>query len=583
MSIPLRLLFLFCCFSLSLLAQKRDNVWLFGSVGNTSETDDFGISSLCFDSSPPDTLNIPESSMSLIEFTNASICDTSGQLLFYTNGIFIANSQHDTLENGAGLNPGPFSEGNVGYPVIQGAVIVPHPGLEDYYYILHCNLVLTNTLGLYSHKLYYTLVNIQGNGDRGVVDAKNVPLIIDTLNVGHLTVCQHANGRDWWLLTRQYNSNAYYRVLIDTAGCHLDGIQVIGDSIPDAAGGQAIFSPDGSQYVSFDMVRQPDDFYVSIFDFDRCTGLLSQPDIFSFQDSVAFAGGAAISPNSRYLYLPACYHLYQYDLWADNVQHSRQVVAEYDGFEDILLPTLFFMAQLAPDGKIYISSTNGTKFLHVIEQPDEAGLACGVQQHSFELATYNGFSVPNFPNYRLGPQEAPCAVAPVAAYTYEVSGLSVAFSDASGGSPDAWAWSFGDPAVAGTPADSSYEALPVHTYAAPGQYEVCLRVSNEVGSDIHCEWVSVTLLSGDEAPLGSVQLLLFPNPASRSLNLLVPASVETPLLFQLYDLSGRLVLEAQLRTNEAIIDISLLDGGLYFYEINAAGDSLIRGKVMIVL
>ncbi len=90
---------------------------------------------------------------------------------------------------------------------------------------------------------------------------------------------------------------------------------------------------------------------------------------------------------------------------------------------------------------------------------------------------------------------------------------------------------------------------------------------------------------GIENTFGSEQeegIIVFPNPASRSLNLLVPASVETPLLFQLYDLSGRLVLEAQLRTNEAIIDISLLDGGLYFYEINAAGDSLIRGKVMIV-
>src|SRR5512138_1355794 len=39
--------------------------------------------------------------------TNASICDSSGQLLFYTNGVYVANKNHDTLLNGSGLNPGP--------------------------------------------------------------------------------------------------------------------------------------------------------------------------------------------------------------------------------------------------------------------------------------------------------------------------------------------------------------------------------------------------------------------------------------------------------------------------------------------
>ncbi|HMQ50231.1 MAG TPA: T9SS type A sorting domain-containing protein [Saprospiraceae bacterium] len=75
---------------------------------------------------------------------------------------------------------------------------------------------------------------------------------------------------------------------------------------------------------------------------------------------------------------------------------------------------------------------------------------------------------------------------------------------------------------------------------------------------------------------------LFPNPASRSLNLLAPASAEMPLSFQLYDLSGRSVLEAGINVKEAVLDISLLESGLYFYEIRANGESLSRGKVMIV-
>ncbi len=48
-------------------------------------------------------------------------------------------------------------------------------------------------------------------------------------------------------------------------------------------------------------------------------------------------------------------------------------------------------------------------YLHVINHPDLPGEACDVQQHSIELPTYNLFSLPNFPNYRLGPLAgSPC-------------------------------------------------------------------------------------------------------------------------------------------------------------------------------
>ncbi|MFT6707842.1 MAG: hypothetical protein ACJATF_002698 [Flavobacteriales bacterium] len=39
---------------------------------------------------------------------------------------------------------------------------------------------------------------------------------------------------------------------------------------------------------------------------------------------------------------------------------------------------------------------------HVINQPDEPGLACDFRQHSFELPFTNFRAIPYFPNYRLG-------------------------------------------------------------------------------------------------------------------------------------------------------------------------------------
>lgn len=35
---------------------------------------------------------------------DASICDSAGNLLFYTNGLAVMNAQHDTMVNGDSLN-----------------------------------------------------------------------------------------------------------------------------------------------------------------------------------------------------------------------------------------------------------------------------------------------------------------------------------------------------------------------------------------------------------------------------------------------------------------------------------------------
>lgn len=64
--------------------------------------------------------------------------------------------------------------------------------------------------------------------------------------------------------------------------------------------------------------------------------------------------------------------------------------------------------QLAPDNRIYINPTGGSKFLHVIEYPDLKGLRCIVQQHAVKLPTPTG-SIPLLTNVRLGAIEgSPC-------------------------------------------------------------------------------------------------------------------------------------------------------------------------------
>lgn len=56
---------------------------------------------------------------------------------------------------------------------------------------------------------------------------------------------------------------------------------------------------------------------------------------------------------------------------------------------------------LAPDGKIYMTCTNGNDELHVIHNPDAEGQACEFQQHGLSIPTYHAFMAPNFLHYRL--------------------------------------------------------------------------------------------------------------------------------------------------------------------------------------
>ncbi len=83
--------------------------------------------------------------------------------------------------------------------------------------------------------------------------------------------------------------------------------------------------------------------------------------------------------------------------------------------------TVFSNLYRAANGKIYITTGNGTDYLHVINFPDSLGMACDVQQHSLFLNSYNFRTVPNHPNYYLGPLiGSPCdTLAHVGLQTHE--------------------------------------------------------------------------------------------------------------------------------------------------------------------
>lgn len=76
-------------------------------------------------------------------------------------------------------------------------------------------------------------------------------------------------------------------------------------------------------------------------------------------------------------------------------------------------------------------------------------------------------------------------VQPSGDYTFQANNFIVSFSANATGNPSSFHWTFGD----GT--TSSLEN-PVKVYAGAGQYEVCLVVANDCGSDTTCNMVTVS-------------------------------------------------------------------------------------------
>jgi hypothetical protein len=393
---------------------KRDYIWQMGySNGTNTGGINYGITKLDF--------NIQSFTQTRLVFdaeynmTSAMICDSSGQLLLSTNGKYLYNSNNQKITAANLSCTTQILNDQPGYNTPQGALILPQPEHPNTYYIFHNCLAEpyahNNTTVWYNNELVYHTVEIGSANPQGAVTSFRQPLIPnDSLDLGKITACRHANGRDWWIIIWRGHGTqvSYGRILLDQQGVHFLGWEPFESFIDGRGGWQCVFSPDGSKYVRQSVINFSSAYLynsVSIYDFDRCSGYLNN-QIRQTAQVTSSGGGVSISPNSRYLYANEGKYIYQYDLHAPNIFASKDTVAVYDNFRDTITtlgyPTRFNLAQLAPDGKIYLSSTNAVRYLHVIENPDIGGAGCNVRQHGIRLLTINAFSIPNYPNFRLG-------------------------------------------------------------------------------------------------------------------------------------------------------------------------------------
>lgn len=351
-------------------AQRQGNIWYFGIQAG-----------LDLNGSSPAALLDGQTYTPLPNLWNegtSSICDSTGMLLFYSNGEKIWNRQQLVMPNGDGLMGHASST--------HAALIVPRPGSDRYFHVFTTDGFEND----FVNGLRYTVVDIcLDNGSGGVVLSEKNVLLAHSM-AERLAAVRHANGTDYWILAHGLNTNGFraYRLsttgIVDTVASNIGPTDVLG------GGGQMVFSPDGTQlaYAYASTLGS-----LNLFDFDNATGVVSNARTHQNQiDDQSY--GVGFSPDGTKLYVTTINwgKVFQYDLslgpWAAVIAGRTLLAAENpDSWRDV---------KLGPDGKVYISRTQ-RYHLARIEQPNVAGVSCqyvdeavylGGRQASFGLPSH---------------------------------------------------------------------------------------------------------------------------------------------------------------------------------------------------
>ncbi len=390
-----------CSFS-CIYCQSFDKNWLLGYGINYSGVPSGGLSLLVFNQQNYDTLFLVQNTKLdlLYLYDYSCISDRKGRFAFHTNGTKVLNNDCELIENGDYINYNDIWIGDY-YPLMNGTLFLPDPANVSNYYLLHKQIVYDDSFYLFVNKLLYSYIDGSFNNNKGKVTIKNKVIVADTINQSQLVACRHANGRDWWIPIRHGNKAMYYMTLLDSSGIDVHHEQEIGLKGPGAIlsyNGNAVFNKNGSKYACC-LVGDS----IQVFDFDRCTGMLSNPIYLIPPDSLDTTVSVCFSPSGRYLYFNDLYRVWQYDLYASNIQQSGELVAVWDSFmyKDNF-PVVFGQSRLAPDNRIYFSSFGASIYLHRINYPDKPSKECGFEFRQVVLSHWHSGIIPYFPNYELG-------------------------------------------------------------------------------------------------------------------------------------------------------------------------------------
>ncbi|GAB5416187.1 MAG: hypothetical protein Crog4KO_12290 [Crocinitomicaceae bacterium] len=180
------------------------------------------------------------------------------------------------------------------------------------------------------------------------------------------------------------------------------------------------------------------------------------------------------------------------------------------------------------------------------------------------------FGVTRVPSMGLHLGEACQPIA--ASYSFTDTFLDVDFTDASTPQVDTWTWDMGD--------GTTYTVQnPSHTYAAAGQYIVCLTATNVCSSDTICDTVEVAPNTSGLSLNWMEQVLVYPIPTEDVLQIdNVPMGA---IQVQLRNLAGQIVFDGIFEENEKIIvPVNSFAAGHYNLTLQTDAGVLVKNVIV---
>ena len=376
-------------FSLGLFAQNETLNWYFGNNAAFNFKD--GKIKVLENSA----MNTPQGS--------ASISDTNGNLLFYTNGETVWNKNHQIMENGDNL----FGDKNN----TQSTIIIPKPNSDSIYYVFSTKNQSTNSDGVQDPQagLHYSEIEISNTYPLGKIINKNINLRRFTSE--RLTAVHHKDGKSIWLISvgkidADATVDTFLNFKIDETGV---SNAPISSTVEDFRSnkGQMKVSPDSKKIVVISFA-----FTVYVFDFDSETGIVKSNNIIGLKidfGSGFGAFGVEFSQSSELLYISTAFFggSFSYAI----LQH--QMSEPLTGFDYPPIGKIIFQSskyapgslQLAPNGKIYAAlyenDSDGNLIpsskIGVINNPEIVGEGANYAHDSQSVSP--GFSSKGLPNF----------------------------------------------------------------------------------------------------------------------------------------------------------------------------------------
>ena len=175
----------------------------------------------------------------------ATISDTDGNLLFYTDGSTVYNQEHRVMEGGDGLLGDESST--------QSALIVPKPFDPNIYYVFTVGSNINPT------GLNYSVVDITENGGLGEVVSLNINLLPACAEKISAVLKDCASGAIWVITLSGPGGNSvdalntFHAFEIGESGVSDDAVTSnLGMRIEDSRG-YLKFSPDGTKLACSDV------------------------------------------------------------------------------------------------------------------------------------------------------------------------------------------------------------------------------------------------------------------------------------------------------------------------------------------